>query len=148
MREAGSTRKEAARTVSVHPRTAQDWDQGIRNTKNGRLYPDGLHIDYTSWCEKHDHGHRQGQHTPSSELAVLEKPIDARFLSLQERESIRDLHASGASLRSIAVALGRSPSTISSELARNSQHEAGYQPYAAHRKAAAPPAPAQGPANS
>jgi IS30 family transposase len=121
----------------VHPRTAQDWDQGIRNTGNGRLYPDGLHIDYTSGVRTMTTATDGANTTPSSELAALEKPIDARFLSLQERESIRDLHASGASLRSIAVALGRSPSTISRELARNSQPETGYQPYAAHRKAAA-----------
>jgi len=32
-------------------------------------------------------------------LAALEKPIDARFLSAQEREVIRDLQAAGTSIR-------------------------------------------------
>ena len=42
----------------------------------------------------------------------------------------------GASQQAIAAALGRSPSTISRELARNGRND-GYQPYAAHRAAAA-----------
>lgn len=48
-------------------------------------------------------------------ISVLEKPIDPRYLSLQERETIRDMSSEGASLRSIA-ALGRSPSTTSREI--------------------------------
>jgi IS30 family transposase len=137
LREAGSTRKEAARSVGVHPRTAQDWDKGALKAGNGRLYPDGLHVDYTSGVRTMTTAADGAITTPSPVLAALERPIDARFLSLQERESIRDLHSSGASQRSIAVALGRSPSTISRELARNSQPVTGYQPYAAHRRAAA-----------
>ncbi|MDN3937856.1 IS30 family transposase [Arthrobacter sp. YD4] len=69
-------------------------------------------------------------------MAALDKPLDARFLSLQERESIRDLSASGASLRTIATVLGRAPSTVSREITRNSSPGGGYQPYAAQRKAA------------
>ena len=137
LREAGSTRKEAARSVGVHPRTAQDWDQGIRNTGNGRLYPNGYYVDYTSGVSTMTTAVGRASQLQIPGLVTLDKPIDARFLSLQERESIRDLHSSGASQRSIAVALGRSPSTISRELARNSQPVTGYQPYAAHRKAAA-----------
>jgi IS30 family transposase len=53
-------------------------------------------------------------------------------LSLEERIEIYRLHAGGKSLRSIGVALGRSASTISRELARNSLATkvwpGGYQP--------------------
>ena len=50
---------------------------------------------------------------------------------------IRDLHAAGSSIRAIAHALGRSPSTISRELGRNTDPGLGYLPHGAHRKAAA-----------
>ncbi|MFW0775285.1 helix-turn-helix domain-containing protein, partial [Paenarthrobacter nitroguajacolicus] len=40
------------------------------------------------------------------------KSIDARFLSLTEREMIRDMVAGGSSMRAFAQTLGRSPSTI------------------------------------
>jgi IS30 family transposase len=67
---------------------------------------------------------------------VLERPLDPRFLSLQERETIRDLNAAGASVRSIAAVLQRSPSTVSREITRNGHPGVGYQPYAAQRQAA------------
>ena len=136
LRKAGSTRRDAARAVGVNPRTAEDWDRGIRKTRNGRLYPDGLLVDYTSGVSTMTSAAARASQLQIPGMATLDKPIDARFLSLPERESIRDLHSSGASLRAVAVALGRSPSTISRELARNSQPGNGYQPYAAHRAAA------------
>jgi IS30 family transposase len=51
-----------------------------------------------------------------------------RSLTLSEREEISRGIASGRSLRSIALRLGRSPSTVSRELARNG----GLQSYRAH----------------
>ena len=50
---------------------------------------------------------------------------------------IRDLTVAGASIRAIAHMLGRSPSTISRELGRNTDQRLGYLPHAAHRKATA-----------
>ncbi|WP_157372225.1 IS30 family transposase [Arthrobacter sp. Soil736] len=70
-------------------------------------------------------------------LSALEKPVDPRFLSLQERERIRDMRAAGSSVRAVATALSRPASTVSRELARNSQPALGYQPYAAQRKSVA-----------
>jgi IS30 family transposase len=49
----------------------------------------------------------------------LEEP-SGRYLSLVEREEIAVLHSHNVSCRRIAAALGRSPSTVSRELARNS----------------------------
>jgi IS30 family transposase len=69
-------------------------------------------------------------------LTALEKQLDPRFLTLAERERIRDLRVTGQSLRAIGRALGRPASTVKREIDANSGSE-GYQPYAAHRAAAA-----------
>lgn len=61
-----------------------------------------------------------------------------RYLSLVEREEIAVLHATGHGVRAIATALGRSPSTISRELRRNSATRGGkldYRAGVAHWKA-------------
>jgi transposase, IS30 family len=58
-------------------------------------------------------------------------------LSLEERCTIAQLHAQGASLQKIAAALDRSPSTISRELKRNSGRDTGYKPAQAQNKARA-----------
>jgi IS30 family transposase len=49
-------------------------------------------------------------------------------LSLEDRCAIATLHAQGRSIRQIATALDRSPSTISRELKRNHGREVGYKP--------------------
>lgn len=49
-------------------------------------------------------------------------------LSLDERCRISQLHADGGSIRQIAAALDRSPSTVSRELKRNSGVQIGYKP--------------------
>jgi IS30 family transposase len=51
-----------------------------------------------------------------------------RQLSLEERCSIARLHEDGQSIRQIAAALDRAPSTISRELKRNRGREVGYKP--------------------
>ncbi|HEX5005934.1 MAG TPA: IS30 family transposase [Hyphomonadaceae bacterium] len=56
-------------------------------------------------------------------------------LSLEERCEITRLQASGCSLRKIAKTLGRSASTISRELNRNTDRDAGYRPAKAQSKA-------------
>lgn len=52
---------------------------------------------------------------PAVPVARLEARVSARYLSLQERETIRDMVATGSSMRAISPALGREPSTISRE---------------------------------
>jgi len=68
--------------------------------------------------------------------------VSARYLSLEERLQVADLHLAGASMRAIAARLGRAPSTISRELRRNGPTPAAgrtrrtrYAPYAAHKRA-------------
>ncbi|TAP45903.1 IS30 family transposase [Arthrobacter sp. S39] len=118
--------------MGVNIRTAQDWDRGVRRSGRVRVYPDGRVIDY-----------KQGVttfHSPSASApepgAIGAGTAVGRFLSLHERERIRDLTGAGSSLRSIALALDRSPSTISRELRRNADPRLGYLPHGADRKAA------------
>ncbi|MBK3594996.1 MULTISPECIES: IS30 family transposase [Streptomyces] len=77
-----------------------------------------------------------GVTAPPVGLTALEKQLHSRFLTLAEREKIRDLRAKGLSLRAIGRALQRPASTVKREIDQNSGSE-GYQPYAAHRAAAA-----------
>ena len=59
-------------------------------------------------------------------------------LSIEEREEIAHWLAAGHSVRQIALRVGRSPSTVSRELARNiSPSPRRYRPYPAHIQAAA-----------
>ena len=70
------------------------------------------------------------------------KPVvSGRYLGLEERLRIADLHLAGVGVRAIAVQLSRSPSTISRELRRNGPdvgpraRRGRYAPHAAHRRA-------------
>jgi IS30 family transposase len=126
LRSAGASRREAAAAAGVHPRTARDWDRGIRKLNGRRLYPDGRMVDYA-----------RGTITQQPVPPSLEKVLDPRFLTLLERERIADLRAGGASIQSVAAALGRPASTVSRELTRNADSDGVYRPYAAHRAAAA-----------
>jgi transposase, IS30 family len=60
----------------------------------------------------------------------------ARYLSREERYELARLREAGLSVRAVAAALGRSPSTVCRELARNASPRTGaYQPERAHRLA-------------
>ena len=64
------------------------------------------------------------------------KEISPRFLSEAERVEIADRRHAGETLQAIADAIGRSISTISRELSRNSSPDGTYRPFEAHRAAA------------
>ncbi|MGW4371698.1 helix-turn-helix domain-containing protein [Nocardia takedensis] len=70
----------------------------------------------------------------SVDLDVVEKVIHHRYLSLVEREQLQDLRCSGLAIRKIASELGRSPSTFSRELNRNTVSSRGYMPHTAHTR--------------
>ena len=70
-------------------------------------------------------------------VRTMETGRGARFFSEDERVLIGDLLRAGQSVRSIAVRLGRSPSTISREVRRNSSEAGNYRPFTAHRMALA-----------
>jgi IS30 family transposase len=60
----------------------------------------------------------------------------ARYLDREERYEIARLREAGLSVRQVAARLGRSPSTVSRELARNADpRTGGYLPERAHRLA-------------
>ena len=58
-------------------------------------------------------------------------------LELEDRRSIARLHEAGQSIRQIAAALDRSPSTVSCELRRNRGAKVGYKPAYAQKQARA-----------
>lgn len=136
LRRAGLSRREAGRSLGIHERTAEEWDLGVRKTSNGRIYPDGRVVDYNGGVTTHASPDPGARPAPSAGLDPLEKALDARFLSLPERETIRDLLGAGASVRAVARELGRSASTISREIGRNASGDGTYRPYLAHRAAA------------
>ena len=131
LRAAGVARRAAARQIGVNERTAKDWDWGVKKTRTTRTYTDGRRVDYTAGTVT-----MGGVTTAPVGLTALEQQLQPRFLTLAEREQIRDLQATGQSLRAIGRALGRPASTVKREIDANAGSE-GYQPYAAHRAAAA-----------
>lgn len=135
LRAAGLTRAEAADQAGVDRRSAADWDKGIRVFYGGRIYPDGRIVRYRpeqrlAAVKSPRASYVQGEPV---DLARVEQVIHSRYLSLLERERLHDLHRAGLSMRAIAVELGRAPSTISRELARNATTSRGYLPHGAHR---------------
>jgi IS30 family transposase/transposase-like protein len=126
LRAAGVRRRDAAAQAGVHERTAEDWDQGIRQIGHSRLRPDGHLIDYKT-------GVTTISATASeSSLAAVEAALHPRFLNVTERELIADMHRAGHSLRAIGRALGRPASTIKREIDARSV-DGVYRPHRAQR---------------
>src|SRR3954470_10934400 len=120
--ESGMTALQASREVGCNERTGRDWAKGIVKSRNRRYTFDGVLVWETP-----------GHPKPAPEQRV----ISARFLSVEERIEIADLHRARLGVREIARRLGRSPSTISRELRRNAHSGSGdYRPGAAQRRAA------------
>lgn len=72
---------------------------------------------------------------PRPRKAVPVVAVSSRYLSEDERIYVADRLLVRASLRSIARDLGRSPSTISRELARNRPDSRRYHPFRAQKTA-------------
>lgn len=110
--ELGYSSQAACRIVGINKRTGKRWRNGTNPT-----------------------GRRAG----APPITVVPRPSSCgRFLSVEERIVIADRLREGASLRSIAAELGRSPSTISREVRRN-RHAGygGYRPHAAQARSEA-----------
>ncbi len=102
----------ACRMVGINPRTGKRW-------RNGRHIPSGGRVlDLAPVI------------TP-----VPEKRYSPRYLSENERVHLADLRHEQRSMRQIAALMGRSPSTISRELARGTDTAGRFRPYEAHRRA-------------
>jgi IS30 family transposase/transposase len=121
LRAAGLRRRDAAAQVGVHERTAQDWDQGIRQIGHSRLHADGRLIVYNT-----------GVTTIQPLLAAVDARLHPRFLDVTERETIADMHRAGHSLRAIGRALGRAASTIKREIDARAV-DGVYRPHRAQR---------------
>jgi IS30 family transposase len=93
---------------------------------HSRIYPDGHVVHYNKSVKVLE------RRISGVRVSALEQILDPRFFSLAEREKIRGLVSHGRSVRQIAKELGRAPSSVSRELARNSVGGV-YEPYAAHR---------------
>ena len=63
------------------------------------------------------------------------RDLQGRYVSFAEREEIALARAAGESMRSIAARIGRSPSTVSRELARNADRGGRYRATSAHARA-------------
>ena len=134
LRAAGFTRAEARARVGADARSATDWDKGITIIHRGRLYPDGRVVRYPEPKMAGMNPKRRSRAIGGSvDLDRVEKVIHPRYLSLVEREQLQDLRRTGLSIRQVAAELGRSPSTISRELRRNTASRRGYLPHTAHR---------------
>lgn len=137
LRATGLSRAQTAAHTNVDKRTAQDWDKGIRQFSGGRLYPDGRIVRYDMKAVVANAKSPRNIYTRGNLVALdkLDRPVNPRYLSLVQREQIHDLRVNGSSIRSIARELGRSASTISREVTRNTRSSVGYLPYGAHRAA-------------
>jgi IS30 family transposase/transposase-like protein len=121
LRAAGVRRRDAAAQVGVHERTAEDWDQGIRQIGHSRLRADGRLIVY-----------KTGVTTIKPSLATVDARLHPRFLNVTERETIADMRRAGHSLRAIGRALGRPASTVKREIDARAV-DGVYRPHRAQR---------------
>ena len=138
LRRSGMGRSNACRAAGIDVRTGLDWDKGLTKLRGRRVpfIPAGAQAGVykrlmylTTYVD--------GQvSVPVPELPVtrVNQVISRRYLSAAERERIADLRREGSSIRQIAGQLGRSPSTISREIRRNSDDYDLYRPFEAHRK--------------
>ena len=108
----GVSNSEACRRLAIDRKTGNWWKNGGTVTRNGVVRIVEPTLD-----------------------RVAEHPASPRYLSEDERVLIADGVRAGRSARSIASALGRSPSTVAGEIARNSDPTTGeYRPHAAHKR--------------
>ncbi|MFE1128138.1 IS30 family transposase [Streptomyces albidoflavus] len=121
MRAAGVRRRDAAAQAGVHERTAEDWDQGIRQIGHSRLHPDGRTIVY-----------KTGVTIIKPPLAAVDAQLHPRFLTVAERETIADMRRAGHSLRTIGRVLGRPASTVKREVDARAV-DGIYRPHRAQR---------------
>ena len=108
----GVTSSEACRLVGINRRTGTRWRYG-RTVVNSA--GEALHYPPVKITEP--------------------KPRSPRYLSEQERIVIADLLAAKMKVREIAAEIGRSPSTVSREIRRNSDPDGRYRPHHAEHAA-------------
>jgi IS30 family transposase len=130
--------REASRVVGINRRTGQEWLNGRAERVTAR----GGDKTIRAAVQPLVGAPRSFAPNPRrGELKAPALPVSSRYLSEEERIRIADLRREGESIRSIAAALGRSPSTVSREIRRNCNpdldpdHPAYYRPFAAQKRA-------------
>ncbi len=108
----GISNSEACRIVGVNRRTGTRWLYGrtVINRAGERL-----------------------EYPPVKTLRTRSRPPSVRYLTLEERIVIADLHRDGGTVTAIAAELGRAVSTISRALRRNTDEQQRYLPHMAQR---------------
>lgn len=138
LRAGALDRHDAAKACGIHPRDALDIDKGLIKVNSGRVpfVPDGPDVAlYNRLMQVIPYvDGRSAVPVQVIPQQRIDQRISPRYLSIEERELIFDLHRNGAGVRAIARRLGRSPGTISKELARNRDEFGVYLPSYAHRK--------------
>ena len=130
LRTEGLPRNEACQQVGVSITSGYKWDKTLQAGEQASARPAGA-ADRAGYNQEVN----TTAHVADIALDHQEEPRLSRFLDLAEREKIRDLQQAGASLREIGAELGRSASTISREIVRNSDTAGRYLPYGADRMA-------------
>ena len=134
-------RKDAAAACGINIRCALDIDKGLIKSGATRIpfEPDGR--DAALYKElMHQLSYVDGRVSVATEVIPqhrIDQRISTRYLGIEERERIADLHHQGLGVRAIARKIGRSPSTVCKELKRNSDDFDVYLPHVAHRKSVA-----------
>lgn len=138
LRAEGKSRKEAASVVGIGNTHARHWDLGMVKVNGRYVYPDTPPVPYNQRVTSviAEPTFVPLDPVPRLSQQVLEKDLDPRFLSVEDRELIADQRSQGTSIRGIAKLLDRSPSTISREIKRNTHPVLGYMPHGAQRRAA------------
>ena len=110
----GVTSAQACRIVGIYRRTGIRWRHGPQIKSGGRMLnlPPVITV-----------------------IPAPAKRYSPRYLSEDERIRLADLRRERRTLREIGVLMGRSPSTISRELARGADAAGRYRPFEAHRRA-------------
>ena len=108
----GVSNSEACRRVGINRRTGTRWRFGRKILNRA-----GESVEY-----------------PAVPITVV-AARHPRYLSLEERLLIADLHRERLSVREIALRLGRSASTVSRELRRNADPAGRYRPHTADKLA-------------
>jgi len=133
LREAGVGRKEAAAAAGASRKSGYLWDNERVQAGDRAVGPDALDLAYkqemtTTFAESSAPDTApatpavpapsagpeavEAPEPAAVALEALERSISARYLSLPDRVQIADLLARNDSMRAIAQALGRSPSSI------------------------------------
>jgi IS30 family transposase len=68
-------------------------------------------------------------------VTFIDKPINSRYLTQDDRIEIADGLAAGEPVKSIAATIGKSYQTVYREIARNGKPDGRYQPWHAHGQA-------------